>query len=216
LRSICDEENVARIMQLSRRRALAVCGGGLLLPGCVSRMPVHMIAVSAPAGAVQGTLRFGALEFPCALGRSGIVTSKREGDGGTPAGTFPLREVRYRADRGDPPRTKGLQALPIRPSDGWCDAPGDPSYNRLVQLPYAASAEHLWRDDHLYDVLAVIGYNDSPPVSGMGSAIFLHVARTTDDGKFAPTVGCVALRLDDLLAVLADCVSTAMIEIRLA
>jgi L,D-peptidoglycan transpeptidase YkuD (ErfK/YbiS/YcfS/YnhG family) len=173
------------------------------------------IDVSAPAGAIEGQLRFGALEFPCMLGRSGIVQPKREGDGGTPAGHFPLRQVRYRADRMAAPSTKGLVVIRTQESDGWCDDPKDRAYNRPVRLPYAASAEKMWRDDSVYDLLAVIGYNDAPPVAGAGSAIFLHVARAADTpGKFAPTVGCVSLKLEDLRAVLATCTASTAIRIR--
>ncbi len=56
----------------------------------------------------------------------------------------------------------------------------------------------LWREDGLYDVVGVLGWNDAPVQRGRGSAIFLHVARP----DFAPTEGCVALSLTDLRAVL--------------
>ncbi len=141
--------------------------------------------------------------FACALGRAGIVRDKREGDGGTPQGVFALREVRFRPDRGAAPET-GLPLLPIGVRDGWCDAPDDPCYNRPVVLPYPASAETLWREDGLYDLFAVIGFNDAPPNPGRGSAIFLHIARG-DPGAFAPTEGCVALTRRDLGEVLALC-----------
>ncbi len=75
----------------------------------------------------------------------------------------------------------------------------DRAYNRPVRLPYPASAEQLWRDDHLYDLLVVLGYNDRPVVAGQGSAIFLHLAAP----DFAPTAGCVALGRDDFLTVVA-------------
>jgi len=138
--------------------------------------------------------------FRCALGASGVTRDKREGDKATPVGRFPLRHVFYRADRVSPPRTD-LPVSPVQRQDGWCDAPGDPRYNQFVTLPYAASHEALWRDDHVYDVIVVLGYNDAPPEPGRGSAIFMHVARP----GYAPTEGCVALALHDLEAVLADC-----------
>ena len=94
--------------------------------------------------------------------------------------------------------------------DGWCDAPGDPAYNRPVTLPYSASAENLRRQDHVYDVVAVLGFNDDPVVDGTGSAIFLHVAKP----DYAPTEGCVALALNDLLDVLAAMQPGAAVEIR--
>ena len=103
----------------------------------------------------------------------------------------------YRADRIARPET----ALPLRAiqqDDGWCDAPGDANYNRLVKLPYPASAETMWRDDHLYDLVAVLGYNDDPVVPGRGSAIFLHLARR----DYSHTHGCVALKQDDVVAAI--------------
>ncbi len=144
----------------------------------------------------DGTLRIGAEQVRCALGRSGIRDPKTEGDGATPAGCFALRRVLYRTDRIASPVTR-LDTLPIGPQDGWCDAPADPAYNRPVALPYPASTESLWRDDGLYDVVVVL----DPPVAGRGSAVFMHVARP----GYAPTEGCVALALADLLAVLRKC-----------
>ncbi len=135
----------------------------------------------------------------CALGRSGVARNKREGDGATPAGAFPLRRVLYRPDREPPPQT-ALPIAALERGDGWCDAPDDAAYNRLVRLPHAASAEALWRADAVYDLIVVVGYNDAPVVAGRGSAIFLHLARP----DFRPTEGCVALARADLLAVLAD------------
>ncbi|MBF0268065.1 MAG: L,D-transpeptidase family protein [Alphaproteobacteria bacterium] len=135
--------------------------------------------------------------FRCALGRSGVSTAKREGDGATPAGRFPLRRVFFRPDRLDPPLTR-LPVLALHPDDGWCDDPGHLDYNRPVRLPFAASHEKMWREDALYDLGAVLGHNDAPPVPYLGSAIFLHVAKP----DYAPTEGCVALALDDLRSLL--------------
>ncbi len=67
-----------------------------------------------------------------------------------------------------------------------------------MKLPYAASAERLWREDSVYDIVAVIGFNDDPVYAGKGSAIFLHLARP----DYAPTAGCVALSEFDLRAAL--------------
>ncbi len=133
----------------------------------------------------------------CAIGRGGVSACKREGDGATPIGVWPLRRLHYRADRVERPQT----ALPLRvlkPDDGWCDDPADAAYNRLIKLPYPSRHERLWREDGLYDVIGELGYNDRPPRPGDGSAIFLHIARP----GFAPTEGCVALRREDLLSLL--------------
>ena len=148
----------------------------------------------------SGILRWAEAEVRCALGRSGVGVAKREGDGMTPAGAFPLRQVMYRPDRLEAPET-GLSVNAIDPSDGWCDDPRDPRYNQLIRLPCDAGHERLWRDDELYDLLVVIGYNDDPVGSGLGSAIFLHVALA----DYGPTEGCVALALPDLMALLRVC-----------
>jgi L,D-peptidoglycan transpeptidase YkuD (ErfK/YbiS/YcfS/YnhG family) len=140
----------------------------------------------------------GAQRWPCALGRTGRTLRKREGDGATPAGRWALREVLYRPDRMRRPRTR-LAVVPLRPWQGWCDAPRDRNYNRLVRYPYPASAEPLWREDGLYDIVVVLEYNICPRVRGRGSAVFLHVARP----GLSPTEGCVALARDHLLQLLA-------------
>jgi L,D-peptidoglycan transpeptidase YkuD (ErfK/YbiS/YcfS/YnhG family) len=136
----------------------------------------------------------------CALGQSGVAPAreKREGDLASPAGVWPIRRLLYRPDKGPAPAT-ALPAEPIARDDGWCDAPGDPAYNRPVKLPYPASAEAMWRDDGLYDLVVILGHNDDPPVPGLGSAIFLHLAKP----GYAPTEGCVALARADFEAFLA-------------
>ncbi len=135
--------------------------------------------------------------LPCVIGRGGAVAAaaKREGDGATPLGVWPLRAVLLRPGVG---ATTDLPWRWLRPSDGWSDDPADPAYNRPVSHPHAYAAERLWRDDGVYDAVVVLGHNDAPPVAGQGSAIFLHIAR--DDG--APTEGCVALARADLLGLL--------------
>lgn len=134
-----------------------------------------------------------------AVGRSGVRADKCEGDGATPAGTFPLLFILYRADRVAPPASH-LPVRAVSPSDAWVDDPADANYNRLVTLPYPASAEPMWRDDELYDALVVIGYNTDPVIAGAGSAIFLHIA--TPD--FALTAGCIAVAKEVLLGVLPE------------
>ena len=148
----------------------------------------------------DGLLRFQGQVFRCALGKGGVrrAEDKQEGDGATPASLMPLRRVLFRADRVAPPACV-VAREPLAPVDGWCDDPTSREYNRAVQLPFTASHEALWRAEALYDVIGVLGWNDQPVQRGRGSAIFLHVARP----DLAPTEGCVALPLRDLLAVLA-------------
>lgn len=146
----------------------------------------------------DGVVEIAGARFRCALGPAGVVTDKREGDGATPAGSYPLRRVHYRADRGGKPET-GLSDRMISKTDGWCDDPAHPDYNTLIRLPFDAGHETLCRDDGLYDLVVEVGYNDDPPVPGRGSAIFMHIARE----GYSPTEGCVALSRADLETVLA-------------
>ena len=151
----------------------------------------------------SGTVEWSGRTYQCALGRGGVSADKKERDGRTPAGSFPLRRVFYRPGRLEAPETKlPVQALEF--ADGWCDDPADSAYNSLIKLPYPARHEKLWREDDLYDVIVEVGYNDDPVIPGRGSAIFMHVARP----DYEPTEGCVALALKDLLLILEDCDET--------
>jgi L,D-peptidoglycan transpeptidase YkuD (ErfK/YbiS/YcfS/YnhG family) len=159
----------------------------------------------------DGWLDLGDGRARCALGPAGVIAAadKREGDGASPAGVWPIRRVLFRPDRGSAPAT-ALPVEPIAPDDGWCDAPDDPAYNRPVKLPYPASAEHMWRDDHLYDLVVVLGHNDDPTAPGLGSAIFLHLAKP----DYAPTHGCVAVARADLERLLRTANPGDAVEIR--
>jgi len=144
-----------------------------------------------------GLLTIGRGTFRAALGWGGMRADKHEGDGATPIGLLPLRKVLYRPDKLPAPAC----AVPVQaltPEDGWCDDPSHPGYNRPVRLPIRASAETLWRQDNVYDIIGILGWNDAPVIPRRGSAIFLHIARP----DYAPTEGCVALSPSDLQRVL--------------
>lgn len=146
--------------------------------------------------ALRRELLFEGHAIPCVIGKGGLIAEslKREGDGATPIGRYSLKGALLRPDRIVTPAT----ALPwrsLRPSDGWCDATEDAQYNRPVTHPWRSSAERLWRDDHVYDVIIVLSHNSDPVVPGAGSAIFWHL--TQPDKR--PTEGCIAI---DKLAML--------------
>jgi L,D-peptidoglycan transpeptidase YkuD (ErfK/YbiS/YcfS/YnhG family) len=157
---------------------------------------LHVRALSA--GARTGVLIAGNLRVPCTLGRSGRRWLKREGDGATPRGTWPLRQVLVRP--GIRVRSRLFPEV-IHRNDGWCDDPSDRNYNRRVKLPYPTVHESLWRDDHLYDVIVPLGFNDFPRRRGRGSAIFFHLS----DPLGRPTAGCIAVSREDMTKVLALC-----------
>ena len=157
---------------------------------------MDLIVSNSPAGTI---VDWGAGPRRCAVGPGGIAHKQREGDGVTPIGIYPFRSLFWRADRLEQPRSI-LPGRALEKDDGWCDHPSDPNYNKLVKHPYPVSAEHLWLDSHVYDVIVIIGFNDDPVVQGKGSAVFLHLAR---DG-YPHTAGCVAMTEHDLRAALAQ------------
>ncbi len=157
--------------------------------------PLTAIRVGAAAGDPRrGWLTFGAHTIPVALGRGGIIANKREGDGGTPKGSFRPVRLWWRADRHKRPQTF-LPVRAIRPEDGWCEDPASRHYNRPVKLGRDRDGDRLRRDDHLYDFIVEIDHNTSPRVTGRGSAVFLHLARK----NFSPTAGCVSMTKSAML-----------------
>jgi L,D-peptidoglycan transpeptidase YkuD (ErfK/YbiS/YcfS/YnhG family) len=162
-----------------------------------ARPLVHIQVYKQPGTKTRGILKAGHAAIPVALGRGGILTNKREGDGGTPRGNFRLKRLWWRQDRITRPRTM-LPVRAIRSTDAWSEDPADRRYNRPVHRKPSEPGDRLMRADDLYDLIIEIDHNDRPRVAGRGSAVFIHIAR---DG-FKPTAGCVALRRNDLLRLL--------------
>lgn len=175
------------------RRALLALTAMLSVAGLAQAAP----ALSLDLRYCKGRLRWPGGSARAAVGRAGVTASKKEGDGATPSGTFPLVSAFYRADRMARPRS-GLPMRALSPKDAWVDDPADRNYNRLAALPYPAHTEPMWLEDAVYDLLVVIGYNMHPVVPGAGSAIFLHIARF----DFSPTAGCIAVDRQVLLRLI--------------
>ena len=180
-------------MLSSRRHILAASAMILVMGESVRGTAASRVSLSYAAG----RLSWPGGEARAVCGRGGVRAEKREGDGASPEGSFPLLYGFYRPDRIARPES-GLTLTALQPDDGWVDDPADPNYNRLVKLPYAASHETMWMAEPLYDLIVVIGYNTDPVVPGRGSAIFLHVARE----DFTPTAGCIAIPREALARLL--------------
>ena len=140
------------------------------------------------------------------IGSGELRDVRREGDHATPTGVYGFGPVMY----GTWPDPGGLHETYHRLvcGDWWDEDPYSAQYNRFVHVacgttpPFAAWSEPLWEEtqgDRGYPYLAVIDYNDDPTVSGPdapGSGIFLHAWMD------APTEGCLALPIPELLRVL--------------
>lgn len=155
----------------------------------MNRLPAQkraMDMVLTPSG-----LRFLGRTFPCTIGRGGLSSRKREGDGATPRGCHGLVGMLYRPDRLARPAD---WAVPIGPPDLWSDDVTDPDYNLMVRAPHPYSHEILRRADPLYDLVILTDWNWPSAVRGRGSAIFIHQWRRPG----YPTEGCIGLRRDHL------------------
>jgi len=159
---------------------------------------MDIIIQTSSFDATTGVLMIGNARYDCTLGKNGVTLDKREGDGKTPIGTYPLRKLLYRADR-MPELQTGIPVEPLTPQTGWCEDPSHADYNKQVLLPHDSVHDKMTRDDHLYDLAVVIGYNDDPVKPGKGSAIFMHLARE----EMTPTAGCIGLAMENMLVVLS-------------
>jgi L,D-peptidoglycan transpeptidase YkuD (ErfK/YbiS/YcfS/YnhG family) len=139
---------------------------------------------------------FGPLD--AVIGTNGFAPpgEKKEGDGKTPSGIYPLKTA-FGYDA-----TLGIK-MPYRQAladDIWVDDTNADDYNRWTkkQETKATSFEMMKRNDNLYKYGVVIEYNTDPIIKGNGSAIFLHIWQ----GKGLPTAGCVAVSEEDMIKIL--------------
>lgn len=147
----------------------------------------------------------------CAIGRAGALPAeqKREGDGATPLGDWPLLGILLRPDR-VPPLPLQLPWRWLRPADGWSDDAADPEYNRPITHPHRFSAERLWREDDIYDIIVVLGHNRHPVTPGAGSAIFWHLSHP----DWRPTQGCIAIDRTAMLELLPRLAGGQQLSVR--
>src|SRR6266700_583598 len=159
--------------------------------------PLAAIRVKPAAGNPRrGWLTAGPLTIPVALGRGGILANKREGDGGTPRGSYRPRQLWWRGDRHSRPQTF-LPARIITGADAWCEDPGDRHYNQWIRRGSEQGGDRLKRADHLYDFIIEIDHNRRPRQRGIfasGARQFrtdrrLRLHDEICDGAIAATLG---------------------------
>ena len=136
-------------------------------------------------------------KIKCSIGKSGISSSKIEGDLATPKGAFKIGPLYYRKDRNKIIKCNIKKKI-IKRKMGWCNDSRSKKYNQEITFPFKYSAEKLYRKDNIYDLFINIHYNLKPIVKKKGSAIFLHIAKK----KYKPTSGCVAISKRNFLKIL--------------
>jgi L,D-peptidoglycan transpeptidase YkuD (ErfK/YbiS/YcfS/YnhG family) len=126
---------------------------------------------------------------------------KREGDGRSPAGVFPLDSAFGFAPASAMSRVR-LPYLPLLAGTECVDDTASTHYNTVVdrgRVPRVdwTSSEHMRRIAQ-YQVGVAVGYNTGPVTRGRGSCIFLHIW----DGPASSTAGCTAFPRADVEALL--------------
>ena len=147
-----------------------------------------------PAQPHQGILSIGDWSVPCATGHGGLIAAhlKREGDGATPSGCFPLRYGFFDPTTFAADDFAGL-AFPFLPKPAnyvWPEDGLSPFYNRMVFDTDPQTPSRL--GDRIFDLIVPIGWNDATVQPLGGSAIFLHIAGP----GFPATRGCVTIAND--------------------
>ena len=155
-----------------------------------------------------GYLKYKKLKFRCALGKAGIKKKIMEGDNITPKGIFKIIKIYYRPDKIKEIKTL-TKKIKIKKNMGWCDDPKSRSYNQQIKLPTKYSHEKLYRNDNLYDLIAVLNYNIDPIIKNKGSAIFLHIAKNS----YQDTKGCIALKKKHLIEIISKIKKNTKIKI---
>jgi len=187
----------------------------LVIAACPQRIVVAAPSVHATTATLSllecGTRVAG--PYRARVGATGLSAHRREGDGTTPLGTFPIGPTVYGLD---PNPGVHLAYHRLRCGDWWDGDPASPTYNRFRHVtcgaapPFRGGSEALWRARVAYREFAFIGFNTDPVVPGRGSAIFLH----DDTGR--ATNGCISLPRPALLTVLRALRPGASITIRAA
>ena len=136
-------------------------------------------------------------KLKCSIGKSGITTSKKEGDLASPKGIFKLGLLYYRKDRIKLLKCKIRKRI-IKKNMGWCNDSKSKKYNQQIYFPFKYRAEKLYRKDKIYDIFINIKYNYHPIIKKKGSAIFLHLTNI----NYKPTSGCIAIGKRDFLKIL--------------
>jgi L,D-peptidoglycan transpeptidase YkuD (ErfK/YbiS/YcfS/YnhG family) len=133
------------------------------------------------------------------VGWNGLSDGRREGDGTTPTGVYPIGRTMYGNDANPGVRYRYRR---LRCGDWWNEDPRSPTYNSFqhvpcgVRPPFRTTTPGLWEERMVYRHFAVIEYNMRPVVPGRGSGIFLHVERKPR------TNGCVSIPYARLVSTL--------------
>lgn len=140
------------------------------------------------------------------VGKNGITSSKREGDGKTPTGIYSFGQAFGVA--GNPGTSRGW--LQVNNNHYWVDDVNSPYYNKLVDASQTgiqwSSAEHLIGYPTAYRYAIAVNYNTAC-TPGAGSAIFLHCSTG------GSTAGCISVSQSNMIRILQSLQGDTLIGI---
>lgn len=130
-----------------------------------------------------------------------LSTLKREGDGKSPAGLFPLT---FAFGRPEKPGEVKLSYSKLENYSECVDDVSSTHYNKLVDRLKVGnfdwkSSEKMLEVGPEYDLGLFVAHNSYPVRRGDGSCIFLHVWKDATTG----TAGCTAMERENLQKILA-------------
>lgn len=153
--------------------------------------------------------------IPVNLGRSGLAWGagllppaadglrKKEGDGRSPAGIFPLGTA-FGTSEELPDNSQTYPYLPVKSSSYCVEDTRSDFYNQLIDAEQVTSK--LWqkwsplsRSDGLFRWGVFVNQNTQPTQVGAGSCIFLHIWRASGVG----TAGCTAMPAGSISELIA-------------
>lgn len=140
------------------------------------------------------------------VGKNGITSNKREGDGKTPTGIYSFGQAFGVA--GNPGTSRGW--LQVNNNHYWVDDVNSPYYNKLVDASQTgiqwSSAEHLIGYPTAYKYAIAVNYNTAC-TPGAGSAIFLHCSTG------GSTAGCISVSQSNMIRILQSLQGDTLIGI---
>lgn len=155
--------------------------------------------------------------FPVVVGRSGLAATredawqmdltslvgrlKREGDGRSPAGRFPMTFVFGKAVK---PEQLLFPYTRLESQTECVDDVNSTHYNKIVGRYKVGSFDWKSSEKMLaigppYELGVFVAYNSYPVVKGNGSCIFLHIWKDAS----TPTSGCTAMERSNLERIVA-------------
>ena len=150
--------------------------------------------------------------FPVVVGRTGLAWAqdsapekatqfKKEGDGKSPAGTFPLTYVFGTSVK---PEQLSFPYTRLESQTECVDDVNSNHYNKIVgRMQVGAfdwkSSEKMLEVGAPYELGVFVAYNSYPVVRGNGSCIFLHIWKDSA----TPTSGCTAMGVRNLERIIA-------------